>query len=98
MDGGRKDVELTEEAAGKGNSDQRQKEEGQQSGKVGTLLAEAGIVLDGSGALVVAADLRDDGEGANIHSGIRGGVEAGGGDAVERERCERDQQIAGVSD
>ncbi len=61
-------------------------------------MAEAGVVVDGAGALVVAADLGDDGEGADVHGGVGGGVEAGRSDAIVREGGEGDQQIAGVGD
>ena len=48
--------------------------------------------------LVVAGDLGDDGEGADVHGGVGGGVEAGGGDAVGGEGGEGDEQVAGVGD
>ena len=59
---------------------------------------EAGVVVDGACALVVAGDLGDDGEGADLHGGVGGGVEAGGGDAVEGEGREGDEEVAGVGD
>src|SRR5260370_10058179 len=82
VDSSREDVELAEEAAGKGDSDQSEKEEAEEGGEVGALLAEAGVIVDGAGALVAAAALGDDSEGAGLHGGVGGGIVAGGGDAV----------------
>ena len=95
---GGEDVELAEEAAGKGNADQREQEEGKQRGRAGAAQGEAAVVVDGAQGLVVAADLGDDGEGADVHGGVGGGVEAGGGDAVARDSGEGDQQVSGVGD
>jgi len=97
-DGGGEDVELAEEAAGEGNSDEREEEEGHQGGENGSLEGEAGVVGGGAGGLVVAGDLGDDGEGADVHGGVSSGVEAGSGDAVEREGGEGDEEVTGVGD
>jgi hypothetical protein len=82
LDGGGEDVELAEEAAGEGDADEREQEEGEQRGEDGAAQGEAGEVVDVCGGFVVAGDLGDDGEGSDVHGGVGGGVEAGGGDAV----------------
>ena len=86
VDGGGEDVELAEEAAGEGDADQREQEEGEQGGEHGALRARPVKSSMRAGVLVVAGDLGDDGEGADVHGGVGGGVEAGGGDAVARGR------------
>ena len=79
---GGEDVEFAEEAAGEGNADQRQEEEGEEGGEDRALCRQAGEVVDRARGLVVAGELGDDGEGADVHGGVGGGVEAGGGDAI----------------
>ena len=95
---GGEDVELAEEAAGEGNPDQREQEEGQQRGEHGTAQCEALVVGDGAQRLLVSADLGDDGEGADVHGGVGCGIEAGSGDAILREGREGHQQVACMGD
>src|ERR1700677_1650287 len=74
VDGSGEDVEFAEEAACEGDSDEGEKEESKKGGEVGALAGEASVVVDGTDAFVVAADLGEDREGSNLHGGVGGGV------------------------
>ena len=96
VDGGGEDVELAEETAGEGDADEREQEEGKQCGEDRAAQGEAGKVPGGAGGLIVAGDLRNDSECADVHGGIGGGIEADGGDAVRGECGEGDKYVTGV--
>ena len=71
------DVELAEESAGERNSDEREQEETEHCCENRSREGEAGVVVYRAEVLVVAGDLGDDGERADIHRSVCRRVEAG---------------------
>ena len=75
-DCGSEGVELAEEAAGEGNADERDEEEDEQAAEQRRAIDEAAEIVDERQVLVVSADQGDDGEDADVHGGVGGGVES----------------------
>src|SRR5260370_41154891 len=107
-DSGLEDVELAEEASGDGQAEQREQEEGENGGGDGLALAEAGVIIEAEVLFTGAAELGDDGEGAEFHEGVANQIEEHG--RVGRSRTgvciapqggggrERPHDVAGVPD
>src|SRR5215471_654386 len=107
MDGGGEDVKLPEETRRDGQAEKRKQKHGKGSGNPRLALAEAGVIVKRGVLFFRAAELRNDGEGADFHEGITQkvkencGVSLGG---VLRIRGyggyggERDEDVACVSD
>ncbi len=109
VDGGFEDVELAEEAGGDGQAEEREQEERENGGDDGLAFAEAGEVVELEVLFAGAAELGNDGEGADFYEGIAqqikedGGVGGAGADVIVFGRQigdggEGDQDVAGVGD
>ena len=91
-------VELAEESAGEGDSDERHEEEDQQAAEQRRTVDQSLVVLDQRSLVVVAACERDHGEDSHVHRGVGGGVETGCRNAAGSECRKGSKQIAGVRD
>src|ERR1700730_19296589 len=72
---GLEDVELAEDAGGDGQAEQREREKAQGGSHDGVAAAKACVVVEREMLLACTAELRNDGEGAELYQGVTEQVE-----------------------
>src|ERR1700730_3279651 len=105
---GLEDVELATGACGDGQAEQREQETCQSGSHDGVGAAKACVVVEREMLLACTAELRNDGEGAELYQGVTEQVEKNRGIRWCRtrlgifgkkcDRSERNQDVAGVRD